>query len=870
MASGFYLFFVIAVIVTLILVAGPLWDKKRQLWAELDWRERLMLCLAALAFPCIIWLPVFVLIMASPYLPWLENIIPKSLAPAERLGSDHPSFGRSLNNMAELYRAEARYTEAELLFKRALALHEKASGPDHPDVSLPLCNIAELYRDQGRYVEAEALYRRALAIREKAFGPDHPTIGIVLSNLAELYRTQGRYDEAEPLYRRVLAIYEIAFGPNHPNTGDGLNNLALLLRDQGRYAEAEPRLKRSLAIRHGSLGADHPDVGIGLNNLAELYFAQGRYAEAVPVYKRSLVILETVLDGRSSRESDRNTSSAREMFQIAQLASDAAASLAQMAARGVKDDLRLVERDLQDLFLEWQKRDGARPAAIPQAPDSRDRAAEMINETRLHEIDRRLAEIDERQRLEIPEHAAFRHLEPLNARRVQANLGSDEALVLYLDIPGQTSAPKETIAWVISKTDVRWQRISVDTNALTENVTALRCGLDPMLWKDAQSADQCRALVQLSPVKQQVDGQTTEILPFDLTRAHTLYIALLGPFRDIVKDKSLLIVPSRQLTRLPFNVLVTESPKTAIPRTLVEYRDAAWLGTLQPITVLPSVSSMRASHQRAKTKSGASRTYLGIGNPLLDGQQEHPEWGQYYKEQAKASRDKQECPGTLAERRAEVATRPVISLKLRTQDPLPDTANELCEVGRRLGAPNSDILLGSRATEGALRNLSREGRLAQYRILHFATHCALTGQLQGVVEQGLVLTPTPMGAPDAGKLDLDDGFLTASEIAALKLDADWVVLSSCKPDNGGAVSSLASAFFYAGARRLLVSHWEAGSQSAIRLISGAVAELRAKPNLGRAEALRISMRNLMTNGSLVEAHPSLWAPFVVVGEGAAN
>ena len=81
---------------------------------------------------------------------------------------------------------------------------------------------------------------------------------------------------------------------------------------------------------------------------------------------------------------------------------------------------------------------------------------------------------------------------------------------------------------------------------------------------------------------------------------------------------------------------------------------------------------------------------------------------------------------------------------------------------------------------------------------------------------------------------------------------------------------MASAFFHAGARALLVSHWEVGSQSAIRLISGAVAELRAKPNVGRPEAMRISMRNLMTNGSLVEAHPSLWAPFVVVGEGAAN
>src|SRR5204863_3591814 len=119
----------------------------------------------------------------------------------------------------------------------------------------------------------------------------------------------------------------------------------------------------------------------------------------------------------------------------------------------------------------------------------------------------------------------------------------------------------------------------------------------------------------------------------------------------------------------------------------------------------------------------------------------------------------------------------------------------------------------------------------------------------------------------------DDGFLTASEIATLKLDADWVVLSACntagaQSETGEALSGMARAFFYAGARALLVSHWEVGSDAAVKLTTRAFAELRSNPKIGRAEAMRISMRELINNGQPYDAHPSQWAPFVVVGEGA--
>jgi CHAT domain-containing protein len=81
---------------------------------------------------------------------------------------------------------------------------------------------------------------------------------------------------------------------------------------------------------------------------------------------------------------------------------------------------------------------------------------------------------------------------------------------------------------------------------------------------------------------------------------------------------------------------------------------------------------------------------------------------------------------------------------------------------------------------------------------------------------------------------------------------------------------MARAFFYAGARALLVSHWEVGSRTAVALTTRAFEEMTAKPGTGRAEALRVSMKSLIETGGIWQAHPSQWAPFVVVGEGAAQ
>ena len=318
-------------------------------------------------------------------------------------------------------------------------------------------------------------------------------------------------------------------------------------------------------------------------------------------------------------------------------------------------------------------------------------------------------------------------------------------------------------------------------------------------------------------------------------------------------------------------MLITEKPDLSLTGAEA-HRRAAWLARRHAITVLPAVSSLKALRQHAK-RSRATKPFVGFGNPLLDGPDAR------YEVRAKLARDKQQCPKTAWQRvaglfgvrggmRVPTQRNGVVELgDIRIQTPLPETADELCAVARDLGVGDSDIWLGSRLSEGKINALNESGTLAAYRVVHFATHGTLAGELQPGNEPGLILTPPERATAE------DDGYLSASEIAALKLDADWVILSACNTAAGGsdkaeALSGLARAFFYAGARALLVSHWAVYSDTTVKLIINALGAVAADKGVGRSEALRRAMLTLIDKGDPHEAHPSYWAPFIVVGEGA--
>jgi len=558
--------------------------------------------------------------------------------------------------------------------------------------------------------------------------------------------------------------------------------------------------------------------------------------------------------------------------------SEAAAALAQMAARQAKGEGSLADlvRESQDLERRMRAVDQRLIGALGRGE------ATLANMARreIASLDMRLKAIDQRLASEFKEYSSFVNPQPLSIEEVQALLGPDETMLVYLEtrelrVPG---IPVESFVWALTKTEARWIKLPLPPRAIDEHVQALRCGLDHARWNAGENEDMCVKLVKTH----RFHGMGfAGALPFDLERAHQLYQALLGPVEDLIKDKHLLIVPSGPLTSLPFSALVVQPPKVRIAHNPIEYRDAAWLGVRQPITVLPSVPSLKALRVHAKT-SQATKPYLGVGNPLLDGP------GDEYSKDAEAARAWQHCSAAPDRWQAVASARGRRSIPgikslfrgqhanieyVRQQTPLPETADELCQIARGLGVPESEILLGSQATETTVKDISEKGRLADYRIVHFATHGALAGELKGLSEPGLILTPPPSGTSDVKALEHDDGYLTASEIATLKLDADWVILSACNTAGPGsetaeALSGLATAFFYAGARTLLVSHWAVNSDAAVKLTTRAFNALKANPTIGRAEAFRMSMRELIHNGSLIDAHPMQWAAFAVVGEGA--
>jgi CHAT domain-containing protein/tetratricopeptide (TPR) repeat protein len=801
-----------------------------------------------------------------------------------RRGEDNPNFAATMGNLATVMENQSRFAEAENIYKQTLAMYEKLYGPNHPLTAIGLNNLANVYADQARTLEAAGLEQRVLAIYEKAFGPDSPDVARALTNLANSYRELGRKDEALPLYQRAVGIMERKFGensgpaalalgatgrvlqdggnfeqaaqnldralqidervlgPDHPQLVNDLRGIGFLDIKTGNYADARKRFERALTIAQAKLGSGHHDTIATMINLASVDSHDGKWPDALAMLRRASV----AMNGQQATGSDNaqfkrfteldtnlmeavwhvadgrpDGAASNEAFEAAQRAHEtqAGAALAQMAARfgAGNDAMASVVRRQQDLKAALDNLD-KRIATELGAPDGKRNDALIAN---LHaESTRARQSFDEtsaRIARDFPAYAELSSPTPLSVAQTQALLKPDEALVSF------TSMGDKSYVFAVTREDNAWRQIELGDKAIADRVSKLRLGLfDP--------------------------AQDAAPKPFDLDASFELYSALMGPVASVIAGKpKLLVVPTGALTSLPFHVLVTRKPDPAVAPT-DRYRQAAWLLNDKAITVLPSVTSLRALRSFAKA-SRATKPFIGFGDPKL---------------QRSGGADKRGTARNVqAYQKYYKGTEVDIDL-LRTGLPaLPDTAGELREVAHDLGASDDDVKLGPAATVTAVRTMPLE----QYRVIDFATHGLVAGEVTGLSEPALVLS-----LPDNPTAE-DDGLLTASRIAKLNLDADWAVLSACNTaagDKPGAegLSGLARAFFYAGARSLLVSHWPVESDAAVKLTSGAFAELAKNPRIGRAEALRRSMRAQIANPSSPHnADPSSWAPFVLVGEG---
>jgi CHAT domain-containing protein len=841
-----------------------------------------------------------------------------SLALLGPAAAQQPS--KELSNLREtasdLYKS-GDFAQSLRFYERATPLVVREFGAEHEQMAIHYHSLGLVAEAAGNLAAAEGYYRAAIPIREKVYGPDSAGTAMALDQLAALYLKMGRPDAADPLVKRASQIRQdigALLGPNHAffaadhaNRGD----LGLARRDWPAALAAYREAIRLLTAQDTSQTVAqavvqeeikrHRESFIGLCRAAwqmgstpganasllfEESFATAQLAWATsaasalakmsarlgtgstPLGQRIRRVQDVSdrvlrLSGEDSalltnwsavQRQDARYSAVQEEFRAASLARGKATAptvkrqtelvqrltgLMQQCPPGQKKagcegseaEIKTIGQQLAELskvaasgsdeIMAIHRRLEAAEKALPGYAEFSSRRANLRGELDKSEDEVRQARIEIVK--SFPQYAALTDPKPLAVADVRALLKEDEALIAML--VGAT----KSFVWALTRERATWSEIEVGSKELAEHVTALRAGLDPLAQQDAEGAAALRAGV--------VQG-------FDLDRAHALYRLLLGPVAEVINGKRhLIVVPTGPLTSLPLQVLVKAAPApAATPQETL--RRAAWLIKSHALSVLPSVQSLSALRRLAPAGS-AVKPFFGVGDPILRGPIER----QQRSAQLKLAQPSRFYRNGLADTRA-----------VRELPPLPDTADELRTIAKVLGAPADAVNLREAASEKRVKAAS----LREYHIIHFATHGLVAGDLSGLSEPALVLTPPEVAT------EVDDGLLTASEIAALELDADWVVLSACNTAAGTsegaeALSGLARAFFYAGARALLVSHWSVFSTAATQLTTKTFATLAAEPGLGRAEAFRRSMLALIEEGQ----GPSYWAPFVIVGEAGA-
>lgn len=788
-------------------------------------------------------------------------------------GVSHPSSIKA--NLESLYGIESdtllklrKINEAEYFAREALKRSLQRTGKASIATSAAMRQLAIVLLAHERNKDAIYLLTQSVTgLREAGVSDESTDLARTEKTLASALIADERHAEALKLYTGLEQKIQ-----KYPDMGRFIDanspDRVLALMRHGALEEAQARARQILAQAETRMGRKSREATQARLMFAMVLAEQKRDEEAKALYAEGMTELieqerEMAMDSEGlsskekkhlaaivesylallSRQYEKNPTPAlaAEAFALGDLARSSGVQKALNAstARANITDRRLAElvRKEQDLnqqiaFLSrFAKELSMRPAdqQLLQAQTKMKADIEALRtdaKKTLHLIE-----------LDFPDYAALISPKPVALDRLAKLLKPHEVLVTWFI--GQ----HKSYVWAVTSTGTpQFKTLAITQGELRKSVAQLRKALDPQVLT------------------------VEEIPPFDFASSHRLYEGLLRPVHSALEGKStLVVVPHDEISQLPLGVLTTAAytPGEKAALLFADYRAAPWLIRQQAIVSAPSATALNSLRNLPAPKEGR-RDFIGFGDPLFS-----PVQAQAVEKTPASTGTPLASRGVPLKLRNTPNTSQVSSAEVSILPRLPDTYEEILDIAKVFAVdPQKDIYLQERASLEEVLKADLHNR----RVVMFSTHGLVPGELDGLTQPALALT-NPMVLNKSG-----DGLLKVDQILMLKLNADWVVLSACNTAAGEgegaeALSGLGRAFFYAGARSLLVSSWPVDSQASRKLMTDLFKRQNEDKALSKPQALRQASLALLEQGMpdgidprYSYAHPLFWAPFSVVGD----
>lgn len=725
----------------------------------------------------------------------------KALAAAKNL-RDIQTESDCLNNIGLIYREIGNYDKALEYLTRALELDQLHGNKQK--ISIGLNNIGATYRNKGLlsgnkedYLLAKEYLKKCLALAE-SLGNKNTEIH-VLNNIGSLYSDLSDYIEAEKFFERA---YRISQGVGDKESMSMiLNNLGIVRYSMGRSEEATSFFRQAIEIANNIQGGQV--LWEAYYEIGNAYRLQNRLKEALNNYENSISVIENIRSSISLEE-----------LKASYLGSDKRIDAYQNAI-DILVNHAIVERNNESLIKSFHYLEKVKARAFLDS-------FEVSEVNPFQQVESRLI---------AKENGILKQISQAYTQLLGHEL-TTEAKSRLLDKLLELEEESDRIKHEIRTTSPAYANLKYPEVITYEE--ARRTLVDKETSYFAYSLGKDRSHVFVldkrglrifpAPARKVIQRQVADYRKLisdvenrDFGLGRTLFEELVLP--GLQGDaKRLVFVPDDILNLLPFETLVTNEHG---PR---------WLVQDHAISYVPSLSSLRELNARKReARAKPRKDLLAFGDP-------------YYG----ANEDKR--PATAPDLFQDFYSNASVEFFRLKYSGL-----EIQRISSTFKPSRVDAFRREEATEDKLKS----GPLADYRIVHFATH-------------GLIDDKKPARSSIILSLDQDpneDGFLQMREIFNLKLGADLVTLSACQTGlgqfiRGEGIEGLSRAFFYAGASSVLMSLWAVNDQATCQLMERFYRHLTSSETpmnaLRRAKLEMISSRVL--------SHPYYWAGFIVNGK----